>query len=383
MAIGSGALQNNTNGHDNTAIGFFSLHHDTVGNNTAVGSWSMHYNRSGLANVAVGNGALETNETGSDNTAVGYLALHYNITGSNTAVGSWAMHYNENGTNNTALGYGAMQNNIDGFSNTAVGYTALTNVSASENTAVGYQAMLSNTSGTANTAIGQSTLSGNVEGNFNTAVGSDAMRDGHGNENTAVGASSLKNNSTGEANVAIGSGALLHCLHGNNNTMVGSWADIEDAAPDNISNSIALGHNAKVTASDQVRLGNGDIQSLFCMGAYNSTITGVSPNLYVDSTGQIMRVDNPSTLLYTPLKGRKEAPVPELAAGRSARITIEITGAVPGQTVFVSPATELPDGLIIAYSRVSAPGLVELKMVNLSQGTLAAGTMTFDITLLQ
>ena len=50
----------------------------------------------------------------------------------------------------------------------------------------------------------------------------------------------------------------------------------------------------QATSSDQVRLGNNDIQTLFCMGAYNSTTDTEAPNLYVSPSGQIMRVVAPA-----------------------------------------------------------------------------------------
>ncbi|MFH2096882.1 MAG: hypothetical protein ABIJ16_14325, partial [Bacteroidota bacterium] len=53
-------------------------------------------------------------------------------------------------------------------------------------------------------------------------------------------------------------------------------------------NSIGIGSSVTVTASNQVRLGNANITTLYCQGAYAATTTS-SPNLFVNSTGQIMR----------------------------------------------------------------------------------------------
>jgi hypothetical protein len=44
-------------------------------------------------------------------------------------------------------------------------------------------------------------------------------------------------------------------------------------------------------------------------------------------------------------------------------------------TVHVSPASELPDGLVIAYSRISAPGMVQIKLLNMSQTSVDAGSL--------
>jgi hypothetical protein len=48
-----------------------------------------------------------------------------------------------------------------------------------------------------------------------------------------------------------------------------------------------------MTADNQVRLGNNDIQSLYCMGAYNSVTYTETHNLFISPDGQIMRVEIP------------------------------------------------------------------------------------------
>jgi hypothetical protein len=254
------------------------------------------------------------------------------------------------------------------------------NDSASENTAVGYQAMISNTTGTANVALGQTALRENLTGSYNTAVGWDAMKNAHGDHNVALGNSALKELNSGGGNIAIGREALFANLTGSNNTMVGTFADFDASGPNDITNSTAIGFEAKTTESDQVRLGNADIQSLFCMGAYNST-TGESPNLYVSPEGQIMRVDQPQktpVLIHRTVTSDLMA----IAANSSLKVVFMIENCQPGQVVYISPSDELPDGIVIAYARVSAPGKVEIKITNTTGQQVDPETMDYFIAVL-
>jgi hypothetical protein len=206
------------------------------------------------------------------------------------------------------------------------------------------------------------------------------MKEAHGSGNAAFGTSALKFNATGDGNVAIGSDALIECIGGSNNTMVGSNADFATGGPTDIYNSTALGYHAEVTESDQVRLGNNDIQTLFCMGAYNSTTTE-PPNLYVSPNGQIMRVYLPQKSL-SPLKTAVNSDLMAIPANSSRKVEFLIENCQPGQVVFISPAMELPDGLVIAYARINAPGKVEIKFTNTTDQQIDPEIMDYIITVL-
>jgi len=140
LAIGTGALENNTIGDGNTAVGFDTLTANTSGNfNTAVGASALRANTAGAGNTAIGQGALQLNTTGNSDTATGDSALASNTTGfNNTADGQAALAANTIGTFNTADGTGALGANTTG------GY----------NTASGAFALQANTTGTSNIAIG-------------------------------------------------------------------------------------------------------------------------------------------------------------------------------------------------------------------------------------
>ncbi|HTR25536.1 MAG TPA: DNRLRE domain-containing protein [Terriglobales bacterium] len=118
-AAGVRALQSNTQGFDNTAIGAGALG-SNVGSarsfsgsaNTAVGQAALFSNnstnpnaREAYLNTAIGNAALSANTIGNQNTASGGDALTQNTTGNlNTGTGMWALRYNTTGSYDSAFG---------------------------------------------------------------------------------------------------------------------------------------------------------------------------------------------------------------------------------------------------------------------------------------
>lgn len=137
------------------------------------------------------------------------------------------------------------------------------------NLALGFEALRTNTSGSNNTASGYKTLSANTTGNGNTA-------NGYG---------SLLSNTTGSYNTSIGTASLDLNLTGSYNTAVGFFSFSNRGE---YSNSTAIGARAYISASNQVRIGDNNITSMYCMGAYAAT-TSIPPNMYISSTGQILR----------------------------------------------------------------------------------------------
>jgi len=142
---GTGALQNNTTGDNNTAMGTNSLHWNTTGTyNTATGYRSLYFNADGNFNTASGTWSLYKNTTGNSNTATGYQALYSNTTGNNnTAAGDSSLYLTTSGSGNTATGKQALLTNTKGFNNTAIGYLADVNKPNLQNaTAIGYNAIV-------------------------------------------------------------------------------------------------------------------------------------------------------------------------------------------------------------------------------------------------
>jgi len=263
IANGSFALYSNTTGNENTANGSFALRSNTTGHeNTATGYWALYSNTTGSYNVTNGYYALASNTTGNYNTATGFYALMNNGTGyHNTANGSYALSSNTTGNYNTATGDSALYSNTTGNENTAIGEAALgSNTEGIRNTANGYQALYSNTTGIRNTANGYQALYSNTTGNENTANGYMALHSNTtGYQNTANGFWALRSNTTGNENTAIGYMALYTNTIGNNNTAIGSYAFFHGT---DYFNSTAIGYNTRITASNQIRLGDSAVTSI-------------------------------------------------------------------------------------------------------------------------
>lgn len=145
----------------------------------------------------------------------------------------------------TKYGTNALASNTTGDYNTAFGYLALRyNTSGSQNLATGTHALYKNTAGNYNAATGHGALYSNTTGSYNTATGSQALLYNTNSGNTAIGYQALHVNTTGSHNTAIGHGA-------------GPATSFT-----NLINTSALGSGAKVTASNQIRLGNSAVTSI-------------------------------------------------------------------------------------------------------------------------
>jgi hypothetical protein len=272
IGVGHQALFNNITGSGNTAIGFSALYTNTTGsNNTAIGYEALYKNNTTVNNIAIGFQALYNN-TENYNTAIGTQALFTNTNGyQNTAIGFRSLYYNTTGTNNTALGFQSLLNNTTGYNNTSVGFQSLqNNTTGTENVAMGLNSLYTNTTGASNTALGYQALYSNTVSN-NTAVGYQALfSNGSAVQNCAVGYQALFSN-TANACTSVGYAALYTSTTGLGNTALGFTAGSADPAfttgfyctflgvntnaSSNWNYSTALGHDARITASNQIMMG--------------------------------------------------------------------------------------------------------------------------------
>ena len=134
-------------------------------NNTAVGYGALQFNTEGQHNIAIGVNALRRT-SGDNNLAIGENALYDfaaqpNVVmagNNNVAIGNNVMQRNSLGTQNVAMGHQALNNNATGFMNVAIGNNALQGSGAtgtgSQNVAIGNQALNNNTAGIQNVVVG-------------------------------------------------------------------------------------------------------------------------------------------------------------------------------------------------------------------------------------
>jgi hypothetical protein len=260
----------------NAGFGYQSLKANTSGQyNSAFGTLALTSNTTGSANTAIGIGTLDKNTTGYYNTAVGNSALYSNKSGhDNVAVGTLALWLNKTGNGNSALGDSALKNNTGGIYNAALGHSALAaNTTGNYNNAIGFKSLFSNTTGGNNNALGLFALWGNTTGSSNTAVGDESLdQDSSGGANTALGAWSLTAVTGENYNTGVGylSGGYYTSI---NSTYLGAYAS---PTTNWFTNSTAVGYEANVSASNQVRLGNSSVTSI---GGY-ANWTNISDGRY-------------------------------------------------------------------------------------------------------
>lgn len=230
--------------------------------------------------VFVGEGAGALNQS-ANNTFVGHHS------GFNTSIEPIFQQPGDN----TALGHNSFFSNTIGEDNTAIGSSALFSaVEASQNTAVGFQALFASTDGAFNTAVGSASLHSGTTGSFNTAVGFSALHNNAQNFNTAIGFQCMGGNSTGKLNTALGTNALLNNIRGDRNTAIGVDALISnDAGSRNtaiganadvallagpLTNATAIGFGAVCDASNKVRIGNVEVDTIEGQVAFTTPSDG-------------------------------------------------------------------------------------------------------------
>ena len=188
----------------NTAVGASALagSNSGTGVNTAVGNSALITNSTGYYNTAIGAkhpanyfSALESNTTGNSNIAVGTAALGSNTTGSfNTALGFAALPLNTTASNNTAVGYQAGYTNSTGTESVFIGYKAgFAATTNGYNTFVGSNAGVAITTGSYNCFIGGYAGANTTTGTNNTFIGANSTTSAAGylmttgSKNTIIG----------------------------------------------------------------------------------------------------------------------------------------------------------------------------------------------------
>ncbi|MFI5172389.1 MAG: tail fiber domain-containing protein [Chitinophagales bacterium] len=256
----SGFIDNGTSG---TAFGYRSLFKNGGNNNVAFGRETMSNNTSGYRNSAVGMYALYKNTSGWDNTVIGYEAMYNNTTGNfNTAIGQGALYSNTDGFENIAIGDDALRYNTTGALNVAIGNSSMQeNLTGINNSGMGNGTLFYNTTGNDNTASGFGALYYNTIGYSNAADGVGALNHNTtGYENTASGGLALNTNTSGGQNTGIGFGSGSYNDANTYCTFIGYDAD--QTVSTDFTNSTALGKTARITASNQVRIGNTSVTSI-------------------------------------------------------------------------------------------------------------------------
>ncbi len=302
-SVGNNSASSITTGMYNAYFGYSAGYNNTTGyRNSFFGANAGLGNISGEYNVAIGAGSLANNSTGSQNTIVGYRAgygvsgdsftgcvmLGYGAGKDNTADNK--LYIDNSSTSTPLIGgdFDADQVDINGTIKITGGTPGSGKVLTSDNdglaswqTPVAYATdiddlsdaayngsdlFLGNSAGNSNSdnnsgvAIGKNALNANTTSDFNTAVGYFSLDISTGERNTAVGSHSLGANTSGDRNTSIGYSSGVNNSSGSYNTFIGYRTQANNTSIK--VNSTAIGNEAIITASDQVRIGNASVTSI-------------------------------------------------------------------------------------------------------------------------
>jgi trimeric autotransporter adhesin len=274
---GEGSSTAANTGVANTFIGAESGNKNTLGeNNVFLGYRSGVINSTGSNNVFLGHQSGYRNTTGSNNTLSGYNSGAFLVTGVNNALFGAYAGYSMLGDNNVAFGVNSGQYSTTGSRNTYLGTNSGRGSSTVENT------------GVKNTYVGFET------GLTNTT----------GLENTFLGYRTGNNNTTGSGNLYLGAQADGFGLNGSSLQYV-----------------VAIGYNAKVSASNKIVLGDtSNVNMGVGIGTTNpskrlevravnpnesgirtSNLTSNSPTL--SGNGKALTVNNLGDIILVPMSG--------------------------------------------------------------------------------
>lgn len=222
-----------------------------------------------LTSVAIGEGAGNTASTtaAADNILIGYFAGSKSEAPFNILIGTRAGLNVTTGSNNTFIGRDAGRTTTTGTRNFFMGTSSGFTNNGSDNVFIGFFSGFSNTSGFNNFFAGTNSGYNNTTGENNLMFGRDAGF----------------NNTTGSRNTYLGFGAGTGIVGGNNNTFIGFSARPTGAGAASLTNSVAIGANAQVSASNSIILGGtGAAQASVGIG-----ITAPTARLHVVAGGTI------------------------------------------------------------------------------------------------
>lgn len=255
-------------------------------NNYFIGHQSGNSLAGGMYNATLGYQAGKAITTGSENVFIGYQTGSLLATGTkNVFIGYQVMPTCTYANSNVYIGHRAGYASTGSLYNICMGIEAGYSNEGSDNVIIGSYAGHAN-KGNTNVMIGNNAGYSQTYGDYNTFIGlNSGYLSGYGRSNVCLGAESGYNIGDQQDNTFLGAEAGKN-VTGSGNVCVGQQSGFSGGA---LTNTISIGKSTNPTASNSVRLGNSYITTLFCQGAYAATTSSNEPNMYVSSTGQIMR----------------------------------------------------------------------------------------------
>jgi len=224
----------------------------------------------------------------------------------------------------------------------------------------------------AGTVTGESTTAGNGL----TLSGTQVQLGGTLSANTSVALGSNTLSFTGTGNVGIGTAANATyklTISGGNTRL---------ATPGNEGNLYGVD---QIVGLNDLRFYTDDAGALERIRVQGSGEVGIgttTPAAKLDVNGTTKLGTN-GTVLAAVIRATVTKDVGPIGTNGTITVTFAVPNAVPGASVYISPANDLPDGTNISYARVSANGTVTAKFSNSTNSTVDPGNMNYFITVIQ
>ncbi|MCP1382853.1 hypothetical protein [Runella salmonicolor] len=140
-------------------------------------------------------------------------------------------------------------------------------------------------------------------------------------------------------------------------------------------------YNPAGTKSMQFRTaGNTTRMAILANGNVGINTTSATAKLDVSGT---VKIGTNGSALDEIIKISEAADLPSIPANGSFSQTFTVTNAQTSSTVYISPDTDLTNGIIIAYARVSASNTVLVKFNNVSAAPIDLASTKFHITVIR
>ncbi len=123
--------------------------------------------------------------------------------------------------------------------------------------------------------------------------------------------------------------------------------------------------------------GNQNRMSIIANGNVGIGTTTPTTKLEINGT---TKIGTNGTAINEIIKVTVNKDIPSVAADSQQAVTFAVTNAALNSSVYISPASALPAGLIIAHARVSVAGTVEVAFYNVKVTAIDPAAMNFFIT---
>lgn len=244
------------------------------------------------------------------------------------------------------------------------------------------------------------TESGFLSGNNLTAIRSALLFSADSSMLFRTGGNTTRVKISKAGNVGLGTLLPEHTLHVvNNNSADGGWTEgimVENINANTGEAAITL-KNVAMPATKQWMVGLNQNPSLAFN--YGASFAGATTRMMIDTLGNVgigtitpaavldidgtVKLGTNGIALTEIIKVTIAKDVASIAANTTLGVDFAVTNSATTSTVFVSPENDLPNGIVIAFARVSAAGNVKVGFRNTTVAAIDPASMNYYITVVR